>query len=96
MTGGECLLTVGEVAKLAHLSTKAVYRAIQDGELAAAKLRGRLRIRRCDFDAWVATNMITRDASPLGQVTELAQPRSGSRGLRRLVASVQEEGEGTA
>ena len=95
MTGGECLLTVNEVAELAHLSAKAVYRAIGDGELPAAKLRGRLRIRHCDFDAWVAANMIKPDASPLEQVTELVPRQSGSGGLSRLVASGRAGGERT-
>ena len=96
MTDGGRLLTAGEVAELAQLSIKAVYRAIEDGELSAAKLRGRLRIRRCDFDTWVAASMITPDASPLEQVTEFVPRQSGSRGLRRLAASVRTGGEGTA
>ena len=43
-----------EAADLAGLSTRAIYRAIQRGELRAVRLCSRLRIAREDFDDWVA------------------------------------------
>ena len=47
-------LRPAEAAALAGLSTRAIYRAIQRGELRAARLCSRLRIPREDFDDWVA------------------------------------------
>ena len=43
-----------EAAALAGLSTRAIYRAIQRGELRAVRLCSRLRIPRDGFDEWVA------------------------------------------
>jgi excisionase family DNA binding protein len=48
------LLTVKEIASACQLSEKAVRRAIDDGELAAVKLRSRLRVTPPDFEAWIA------------------------------------------
>lgn len=47
------LLTPRQVSGLTQMSYHAVLRAINDGELVASRLRGRLRVRRVDFDAWV-------------------------------------------
>ena len=47
-------LRPAEAATLAGLSTRAIYRAIQRGELRAVRLCSRLRIPREDFDDWVA------------------------------------------
>ena len=65
MSVGVALLSVSDVAKLTGLSRKAVYRAIQDRELRAAKLRGRLLIRPTDFDAWFDANAIENSPPPL-------------------------------
>jgi excisionase family DNA binding protein len=46
-------LRPAEAAELAGLSTRAIYRAIERGELRAARLCSRLRIPRAEFDAWV-------------------------------------------
>ena len=43
-----------EAATLAGLSTRAIYRAIQRGELRAIRLCSRLRIPRDEFDGWIA------------------------------------------
>lgn len=53
------LLTVNDVAEATGLSPNAVYRAIWDGELRAAKLRGRLRVKLADLDAWIDSNLVT-------------------------------------
>ena len=50
-----------EAAALAGLSTRAIYGAINRGELRAVRLCSRLRIPREAFDAWVASC----DRSPL-------------------------------
>jgi excisionase family DNA binding protein len=52
--GEAMFLRPAEAAALAGLSTRAIYRAIQRGELRAARLCSRLRIPREDFDDWVA------------------------------------------
>jgi excisionase family DNA binding protein len=44
-----------EAAALAGLSTRAIYGAINRGELRAVRLCSRLRIPRDAFDAWVAS-----------------------------------------
>jgi excisionase family DNA binding protein len=57
MSGGADwhLLSVREVAAACRLSEKAVRRAIDAGELPAAKLRSRLRITPQDFEGWIAS-----------------------------------------
>ena len=47
-------LRPAEAAKRAGLSTRAIYRAIQRGELRAVRLCSRLRIPRDGFDEWIA------------------------------------------
>jgi excisionase family DNA binding protein len=41
-----------------NLSRKVIYRAIDDRELPAYKLRGQIRIRRSDFDAWIEARRV--------------------------------------
>ena len=90
MSVGVALLSVSDVAKLTGLSRKAVYRAIQDRELRAAKLRGRLLIRPTDFDAWFDANVI--ENSPLPSESGRTLRRTpGNRGLRRLLNPTGEE-----
>jgi excisionase family DNA binding protein len=55
------LLSPEDVAKHCGLSRKAVYRAIERGELPASKLCSRLRIRPEDVERWI-------DSSRLGRV----------------------------
>jgi excisionase family DNA binding protein len=52
------LVSVSEVADRVGLSTKAVRRAIERGELAASKLCGRIRVRPEDVDAWIEQSRI--------------------------------------
>jgi excisionase family DNA binding protein len=47
-----------EAAALAGLSTRAIYRAIDRGELRAVRLCSRLRIPREAFDAWIASSTV--------------------------------------
>ena len=44
-----------EAAALAGLSTRAIYGAINRGELRAVRLCSRLRIPRDGFEAWIAS-----------------------------------------
>jgi excisionase family DNA binding protein len=43
----------GEVAKLLSLDTRAIYKAIQDGELKAYRFRGRFRIAMSDLENYI-------------------------------------------
>jgi excisionase family DNA binding protein len=47
-----------EAAALAGLSTRAIYGAINRGELRAVRLCSRLRIPRDAFEAWVASSKV--------------------------------------
>jgi excisionase family DNA binding protein len=89
------LLSVAEVASMTGLSDTAVYRAIAAGELLAAKLRGRLRIRLADIDAWIESNAVrpvqtdqgttpSRAAGGRFAAAPVAVPGKG-RGLRELM-----------
>ena len=81
------LLTVSEVAEATGLSTNAVYRAVWDGELRAAKLRGRLRVLVADLDAWIDSSVVTgRGASEEPPAPARPPGRNGpGRGLRELL-----------
>jgi excisionase family DNA binding protein len=74
------LLAPDDVAHHCGLSRKAVYRAIERGELRAFRLCSRLRIRPEDVTAWLESNVVSR------QSPELASLRlPSSSGLRRLM-----------
>lgn len=51
-------LRPAEAAALAGLSTRAIYRAIERGELRAARLCSRLRIPRTEFDEWIGRSAV--------------------------------------
>lgn len=57
------LLSVSEVADEVGLSDLAIRRAITRGELPAAKICSRIRVRRADIEAWITANRIG-EASP--------------------------------
>ena len=48
------ILTIKDVAAILKLAEKTVYSMAQDGELPTFKVRGQWRIRRIDFDKWIA------------------------------------------
>jgi excisionase family DNA binding protein len=77
------LLTVSDVADRVGLSTKAVRRAIERGDLAASKLCGRIRVRREDLDRWIDENRIGATAPRIFPPTPLAGPAAD--GLRALL-----------
>ena len=62
-----------EAAALAGLSTKAIYRAIDRGELRAVRLCSRLRIPRDAFEAWIASSTV-RSRPPAAVVPPPAPP----------------------
>lgn len=74
------LLAPEDVAHQCGLSRKAVYRAIERGELRAFRLCSRLRIRPEDVSAWLESNVVSRRPP---QVATLRLPASS--GLRRLM-----------
>ena len=51
---GDEVLTIQEVAVLLKMATKTVYSMAQRGELPAFKVRGQWRVRKVDFDKWIA------------------------------------------
>lgn len=48
------VLTIKDIATILKLAEKTVYSMAQDGELPAFKVRGQWRMRRVDFDRWMA------------------------------------------
>jgi excisionase family DNA binding protein len=77
----ESLMSPEEVARWCGLSRRAVYRAIERGELSASRLCHRLRLRPSDVEAWVEVSRVTADrtSSPAGL------RRGANGGLRRLL-----------
>lgn len=56
------MLSPEEVAQTCGLSRRAVYRAIERGELVASRLCNRLRVREEDLDAWVDEARVAPEA----------------------------------
>jgi excisionase family DNA binding protein len=70
-------LRPSEAAALAGLSTRAIYRAIQRGELQAVRLCSRLRISRVAFGEWIRRSTVQppeREPEPL----PITPPPAGS------------------
>jgi excisionase family DNA binding protein len=82
----ERLLSPEDVARRCGLSRRAVYRAIERGELPAARLCSRLRIQPGDVEAWIAANQV--EVAALPEVADFPRRRGpvATNGLRRLVA----------
>ena len=83
------LLAPEDVAEMCGLSRKAVYRAIERGELKASRLCSRLRIVPEDVDRWIEANRVERPTPPPGRPPRVAAPN----GLRVLL---RESGPGVA
>jgi excisionase family DNA binding protein len=81
------LLSVRDVAELAGLSQMAVYRAIHGGELKAAKVRSKLRIRPEDFERWIDESSVepTGTREPIAGVTQARSAAAGESGLKALL-----------
>jgi len=80
------LLSVSDVAELTGLSESVLYRAIAAGELRASKLRGRLRVRFVDLDAWIESNIVRPD--PPRRISRTQPPPqrpARGRGLREFL-----------
>lgn len=77
-------LSPSEAAQIAGLSTRAIYRAIQRGELRAVRLCSRLRIPREGFEEWVQRGVVRAEPRVVEVRLAPAAPARGS--LRRLLA----------
>ena len=77
-----------EAAELAGLSTRAIYRAIERGELRAARLCSRLRIPRAAFDEWVEACAVRAAERPAATYPRVPLPAAGS--FRSLLARREE------
>lgn len=78
----DALLSPEQVARRCGLSRKAVYRAIERGELRASRLCSRLRLRSEDVEAWIDVNAVEPDGR-LSAHREFALPATN--GLRTLL-----------
>ena len=72
-----------EAAALAGLSTRAIYRAIQRGELRAVRLCSRLRISQAAFVEWIECSAVRNEGRRLEMRVAQAPPVRGS--FRRLL-----------
>lgn len=86
----DILLSPNDVAVKCGLSRKAVYRAIERGELPASKLCSRLRIRSTDLDTWIEENRLMK------QLLRPAKPVRvpAASGLRALLVESNTEATG--
>ena len=50
----DLVLTIREVAQVLKLADKTVYAMVMDGDLPAFRVRGQWRVRRTDFEDWLA------------------------------------------
>lgn len=83
------LLRPDEVAAICGLSRKAVYRAIERGELRASKLCSRLRITAEELDRWIEASQIEPARLPEPRPMRVSAPN----GLRALL---RDSGSGVA
>ncbi len=77
-------LSPSQAAHMTGLSTRAIYRAIQRGELRAVRLCSRLRIPRDGFDEWVQRGVVRAEPRVVEVRLAPAAPARGS--FRRLLA----------
>jgi excisionase family DNA binding protein len=82
-------LRPSEAADLTRLSTRAIYRAIERGELRAARLCSRLRIPRSAFDEWVERCAVPVAEPRATTYPPAPPPVAGS--LRSLLARREEK-----
>jgi excisionase family DNA binding protein len=80
------LLSPEQVAARCGLSRKAVYRAIERGELRASRLCSRLRLRPQDVDSWIEVNAI--EPGERQRAPHVALPATN--GLRTLLREQQQ------
>lgn len=81
------LLTVQDVADRCGLSMKAIYRAIDRGDLRASKLCSRLRVRAEDVDAWIERSTLDRSTIPSVGIEPRPMQVGSMNGLRSMLTS---------
>jgi len=81
-------LRPAEAAELTGLSTRAIYRAIERGELRATRLCSRLRIPRDAFEDWVDACAVRASERPGATYPRIPPPSAGS--FRSLLARREE------
>jgi excisionase family DNA binding protein len=67
------MLSPAQVAELTGLSRAAIYRAVEEGELRASKLRGRIRVEETELAAWKERTLVR----PRPRVPAYEPPTSG-------------------
>ena len=77
----ESLMSPEEVARWCGLSRRAVYRAIERGELCASRLCHRLRVRPSDVEAWIELTHVVAITRP----PSAAVRHGANSGLRKLL-----------
>ena len=83
------LLTPADVAQLARLSEKTIYRAIEAGRLCAAKIGNRYRITPDDYRLWIESCRVGIEPSaesPRRRLTSAKVPTGGPGTIARLRA----------
>lgn len=85
------MMTVRDVAALCQLSERAVYRAIESGELPGTRLRSRLRIRSADVATWIEAGAVGQPTVVEGHTrTRVSKPEPARSDFRALVEASQE------
>ncbi len=67
-------LSADECARRAMLSRKAIYRAIESGELLAFRVRARLRVPEEEFSRWMTADPVSSAASGPRQSVSTRRP----------------------
>jgi excisionase family DNA binding protein len=51
------LVTAGQIAEWTHLDRSTVYRLIETGDLPVVRIGRSVRVRVCDYEAWVSDHL---------------------------------------
>jgi excisionase family DNA binding protein len=84
-------LSTDECARRAMLSRKAIYRAIESGELLTFRVRARLRVPEEEFGRWMTADPVSR--APSGPRHGLSVRRPAPAGSFRSVLRTVERGQ---
>jgi excisionase family DNA binding protein len=92
--GIRAMLSPTQIASACGLSRRAVYRAIGRGELPAARLCNRLRVKPDDFERWVET-MIVLAPKRIGDAGSRTDGQMERGSLRALFDPAKVSGDDT-
>jgi excisionase family DNA binding protein len=84
-------LSADECARRAMLSRKAIYRAIESGELLAFRVRARLRVPEEEFSRWMTADPVS--SAPSGPRQGVSTRRLAPAGSFRSVLRTVERGQ---